>query len=43
MMRIIKSGRLRWAGDVVRMEEGMIVLKILTVKPTVKAMVSHSN
>ena len=30
--RVIKSRRLRWAGHVVRMEEGRSAFKILTVK-----------
>ena len=34
--RVIKSRRLRWAGHVARMEEGMSVLKILAGKPTGK-------
>jgi len=33
---VIKSRRLRWAGHVARMEEGMSALKILTGKPTRK-------
>jgi hypothetical protein len=32
----IFSGRLRWAGDVARMEEGRSAFKILTGKPTGK-------
>ena len=32
----IKSRRLRWAGHVARMEDGMSTLKILTGKPTEK-------
>ena len=36
MVRVIKSRRLRWAGHVVRMEEGRSALKILTGKPTGK-------
>ena len=31
--RVIKSRRLRWAGDVARMEEGRSAFKILTGKP----------
>ena len=34
--RVIKSRRLRWAGHVVRMEEGRSAFKILTRKPTGK-------
>ena len=33
---MIKSRRLRWAGHVVRMEEGRSAFKILTGKPTGK-------
>ena len=33
---VIKSRRLRWAGHVVRMEEGRSAFKILTGKPTGK-------
>ena len=33
---VIKYRRLRWAGHVARMEEGMTVFKILTGKPTGK-------
>ena len=36
MVRVIKSRRLRWAGDVARMEEGRSAFKILTDKPTRK-------
>ena len=32
-MRVIKSRRLRWAGHVVRMEEGRAVHKVLVGKP----------
>ena len=32
--RVIKSGRLRWVGHIVRMEEGRSAFKILTGKPT---------
>ena len=32
--RMIKSRRLRWAGHVVRMEEGRSAFKILTGRPT---------
>ena len=34
--RVIKSRRLRWAGNVVRMEESRRAFKILTGKPTGK-------
>ena len=34
IVRLIKSRRLRWAGHVVRMEEGRSAFKILTGKPT---------
>jgi hypothetical protein len=34
-VRVKKSRRLRWVGQVVRMEEGRSVFKILTGKPTV--------
>ena len=34
IVRVIKSGRLRWAGHVARMEEGRSAFKILTGKPT---------
>jgi hypothetical protein len=33
-VKVIKSGRLRWAGRVPRMEEGRIAFKILTDTPT---------
>ena len=36
IVRMIKSRRLRWAGDLVRMEEGRSSFKILTGKPTGK-------
>ena len=36
VVRVIKSRRLRWAGHVVRMEEGRSAFKILTGKPTGK-------
>ena len=35
-VRVIKYRRLRWAGHVVRMEEGRSAFKILTDKPTGK-------
>ena len=36
LVRVIKSRRLKWAGDVARMEEGRSALKMLTGKPTGK-------
>ena len=36
IVRVVKSGRLRWAGHVARMEEGRSAFKILTGKPTGK-------
>ena len=36
IVRVIKSGRLRWTGQVARMEEGRSAFKILTGKPTGK-------
>ena len=36
IVRLIKSRRLRWAGNVVRMEEGRSAFKILAGKPTGK-------
>ena len=36
IVRLINSRRLRWAGHVVRMEEGRSSFKILTSKPTGK-------
>ena len=33
IVRVIKSSRLRWAGHVVRMEEGRSALKILKGTP----------
>ena len=35
-IRVIKSTRLRWAGHVVRMEEGRRAFKLLIGKPTRK-------
>ena len=35
-VRLIKSRRLRWAGDIARIEEARSALKILTVTPTGK-------
>ena len=37
IVRVIKSRRLRWAGHVARMEEGMSALKILTGTPAKKS------
>ena len=37
IVRVIKSRRLRWAGHVVRMEEGRSAFKILIGKPTGKS------
>ena len=34
IIRVIKSRRLKWAGHVARIEEGMSAFKILTGKPT---------
>ena len=34
IVRVIKSRRLRWAGNVARMEESRSDFKMLTVKPT---------
>ena len=36
IIRVITSRRLRWAGNVARIEEGRSAFKILTVKPTAK-------
>ena len=36
IVRVIKSRRLRWAGHVVRVEEGRWVFQFLTGKPTGK-------
>jgi len=36
IVRVIKSGRLRWAGHVARMEEGRRAFKMITGKPTGK-------
>ena len=33
IVRLIKSGRMRWAGHVARMEEGRVVHKVLVGKP----------
>ena len=39
IVRLVKFRRLRWAGRVVRMEEGRRAFKILTGKPTGKTLV----
>ena len=36
IVRVIKCKRLKWAGHVARMEDGMSAFKILTGKPTGK-------
>ena len=36
IVRVIKSRKLRWTGQVARMEEGSSALKILTGNPTGK-------
>ena len=36
IVRVIKSRRLRWAGNVARMEEARYAFKMLTGKPTEK-------
>ena len=36
IVRVIKSRRLRWAGHIVRMEEGRSAFKIFIGKPTGK-------
>ena len=38
IFRVIKSRRLRWAGQVSRMEAGRSAFKILTGKPTGKSL-----
>ena len=38
IVRVIKSESFGWAGHVVRMEEGIIALKMLTVKLSGKRM-----
>ena len=42
-VRGIKFRRLRWAGHVVRMEEGRSAFKILTDKPTEKRPLGRSS
>jgi len=41
IIRVIKSGRLRWAGHVARMEEGMSAFKILTGPPKGKRLLGR--
>ena len=41
IVRVIKSGILRWAGHVARMEEGRSAFKILTGKPTGKRLLGR--
>ena len=41
IVRMMKSRRLRWAGNVIRMEEGRSALKILTGKPTGKRLLGR--
>ena len=36
IVKVIKSGRLRWAGHVAKMEEGRSAFKIFTGKPIEK-------
>ena len=36
IIRVVKSGRLRWAGQVANMEEGRCYFKIITGSPTDK-------
>ena len=43
IVRVIKSRRLRWAGRVVRMEEGRSAFKILTDKPTGKGQIGRAH
>ena len=43
IVRVIKSRRLRWAGQVARMEEDRCVFKILTGKPTGKRLLGMSR
>ena len=43
VVRVIKSGRLRWAGHVARMEEGRSAFRILTGKPTGKRPLRRSR
>ena len=41
LFRVIKSRRLRWAGNVATMEEGRIASKILIGKPTGKRLLGR--
>ena len=41
IVRVIKSGRLRWAGHVARMEEGRTAFKILTGKSAEKRLLGR--
>ena len=41
IVRVIKSRRVRWAGHVVRMEEGRSAFKMLTGKPTGKRLLGR--
>ena len=41
IVKVIKSRRLRWAGDVARMEEGRSAFKILTGKSTGKRLLGR--
>ena len=43
VVRVIKSGRLRWAVHVARMEESRSTFNILTVKPTGKRHLGRSG
>ena len=43
IVKVIKSGRLRWAGHVARMEEGKSAFKMLTDKPTGKIPLGRSS
>ena len=43
IVRVVKSRRLRWAGHVVRMEEGRGVHKVLVRKPEVKRPLGRST
>ena len=41
IVRVIKFRRLRWAGEVARMEEGKRTLKLLAAKPTGKRLLGR--
>ena len=43
ILRVIKSRRLRWAGHIVRIEEGRSAFKILTGTPTGKRSLGRSR